>query len=341
MHQPKKDHTVLIALSVLAAVTLLGAAFWLVTRDWSEPRAAPLALPVSWPSAGGEPVRQVPMPTGELAVALPSRTSGHVLCGAIPEQTWASVLGGPVLREVDKNGNCHVVSANVAASATLWADPVAMTGTRPEPVTVAGRQGSVSTFGPPGYGEILTLRLSGSTAKWTRPSLQLIVNRVPEDRGEHDFRGMALSLAGTMIGAITTPGPALPADGESREMTPIPGSGITDAPYPFITWQLCTQLSRALGVPLGRLKPGSFGSCRREEDSKSVTLAYHDESDNEYFPDRVAGRPAKDDSSGNTLEIQLLDDSRQTLEISWLDSTKPEKALADLAEKVVPPLLGR
>ncbi|MCR6484248.1 hypothetical protein M8542_15605 [Amycolatopsis sp. OK19-0408] len=338
---PPKDHTVLIALSVLAVVIVLGgAAAWFLEPGSAEPRAAPLELPAQWPTPGGEPLRPVPMPTGEMAAALPSGTSGQVLCAAVPEQTWASVLGGPVRQEVDKNGQCHVVTATVDASATLWADPVPMRGTAPEPVTVSGRQATVGPFGLNGYGEILTARLSDATEKWTRSSLQLIVNRVPGARDEHDFRSMALSLAGPMIGAITTPGPALPRTGESREMTPVPGSGIVDAPYPFISWQLCTQLAKALGAPLDQLKPGPFGSCARENDGTAVSLTYHSEGE-DYFPDRVAGRPAHDNASGSNVVVQLLDDSRQTLEISWIDATQPRDALRDLAEKVVPPLLGR
>ncbi|WP_460437756.1 hypothetical protein [Amycolatopsis stemonae] len=335
MYPPKKDHTVLIALSVLAAVSLLSTAAWFFTRDSPEP--APRRLPVFWPSPGGEQVRRVPMPTGEMAVALPNRTSGHVLCGAVPEPTWSSVLGGPVLREVDQNGQCHVVSATLDVSATLWSDPVPAPRPAPEPVTVAGRAGTVSPYSS---GAVLTVRLSDSAEQWTRSNLQVTVNQVAGDRAEHDYRGMALSLAGTMVGAITTPGPALPATGENREMTPPPGTGITDAPYPFITWQLCTQLSKALGVPLDQLKPGAFGSCERENDGTTVSLTYNDEGKN-AFPDRLAGRPAHADGAGNTVEIRLLDDSRQILEVSWIDPAKPADALRDLAEKVVPPLLGR
>lgn len=336
MRGMKKDRTVLIAVSLTAVFSLVFGLAWYLNRD-SPKEAPPLELPSHWPSAGGEAVRPVPMPAGEMAVALPGHTSGHVLCAAVPEQTWVSTLSGPVLREVDQNGDCHVVSANLDVSATLWADPVPMNGGQPEPVVVAGHQGTLSDFGM-GYGEILTVRLSDTTEKWTRPSLQIIVHHVPEDRAEHDYRGMALSLAGTMIGAITTPGPALPADEENREMTPTPGSGIADAPYPFITWQLCTQLSRALNVPLDRLKPGPFGSCERDEGGTIVSLTYRDEG-KDYFSDRLAGRPANE--SGSTVEIQLLDDSRQTLEITWFDSTQPRGALRELAEKVVPPLLGR
>jgi hypothetical protein len=335
----QKDRTVLIAVSLTVVFMVAGGLAWWSAHDSPESHAAPPELPSRWPSAGGENVRPVPMPTGEMAVALPSHTVGHVLCGAVPEKTWAGVLGGPVLREVDENGSCHVVSAGLDVSATLWADPVPMNGGAPEPVTVTGHQATISEFGM-GYGEILTVRLSDSTEKWTRPNLQIIVHHVPEDRAVHDYRSMALSLADTMTGAITTPGPALPADGENREMTPTPGSGITDAPYPFITWQLCTQLSRALNVPHDQLKPGAFGSCERKNDSTGVLLAYHDEG-KDYFPGRIAGRPARDDGSGSTVEIQLLDDSRQTLEVTWNDSTKPRDALRELAEKLVPPLLGR
>ena len=345
MQQPRKDHTVLIALSVLAAVTVLaGAAVWFLTPGSPEPRAVPRELPSHWPTVGGETVRQVPMPTGEMAAAMPIHTEGHVLCSAVPEQTWASVLGGPVLREVSENGSCHVVSANLEVSALTWDDTLMRPGTNPEAVVVAGHQATVaaSGSGPAPYAEALvTVRLTGSTAKWARPNLQIRVNKVTGDHDEHDFRGMALSLGGTMVGAITTPGPALPPDGESREMTPIPGSGITYAASPLIAWQLCTQLSRALNIPLDQLKPGfSPGSCRQEDDSRTITLAYHDKSD-EYYPDWLAGRPAREKTRGTTAEIQLLDDSRQSLEITWNDGKQSEKTLHQLVEKVVPPLLGR
>jgi hypothetical protein len=341
--QPKKDHTVLIALSVLVAVMMAGGGAWLLTRDSSEPRSAPLALPSHWPNVDGETVRQVPLPTGEMAAAMPAHTEGHVLCSAVPEQTWASALGGPILREVGKYGACHVVSANVDVTALTWDDTMVQPGANPEPVVVAGRQATVAISGsaPDRHSAaLLTVRLAETKAKWARPNLQLRVNRVIGDRAEHDFRGMALSLGAAMVGAITSPGPALPADGESREMTPIPGSGITDAATPLITWQLCTQLSRALNIPLDQLEPGFFGSCQREEDLKTIRLVYHDEGE-KYFPDRIAGRPAREKTSDTTVEIQLLDDSRQTLEITWIDSTKPDDSLHQLAEKVVPPLLGR
>ncbi|SFW62109.1 hypothetical protein [Amycolatopsis australiensis] len=75
----------LIALSVLAVVSLLTTAAWLLTRD--SPAETPRSLPSRWPTAGGEPIRPVPMPTGGMAAALPPPTRGHVLCTAVPEDT--------------------------------------------------------------------------------------------------------------------------------------------------------------------------------------------------------------------------------------------------------------
>lgn len=329
----------LIAVSLTAVFAVLAGGAWFLSRD--APEEPPRSLPARWPSADGEAVRRVPMPTGEMVAALPPATAGHVLCGAVPEASWASVLGGPVLREATKYGECHVVTADLEVSAGMWSEPP-LTGGDATELEVAGHGATLTrTTTQHPIDAMLTVRLSDSTQDWVKPQLQIRVSAQPGVRTEPDFGGMATALGTAMVAAVATPGPSLPTrDERAHEMTPIPGSGIGDAAYPLITWQLCTQLSRASNTPLDQLRPGLFGSCERKEELKTITLAYHDKSDGS-FPDRLAGRPAREKTPDTTAEIQLLDDSHQTLEITWTDSTKPGNALHDLAEKVVPPLLGR
>jgi hypothetical protein len=338
----KKDRTVLIAVSLTAVFAVLVGVGWYLDRDTPEAAspAAPRALPTRWPSERAELIRPVPMPTGEMAAALPSSAAGQVLCNAVPEQTWASVLGGPVLREATAYGACHVVTADLDVTATTYSEAPDI-GRDPVEVTVAGHPGTMTKTSA---SAALSVPLADTHEDWATPLLQLHITPRPGDRAEHDYTGMARALGTTLVGAITTPGPALPTANEltrSREMTPIPGSGIVDAARPLVTWQLCTQLSRALGVPLDQVKPDFFGSCENIQDGTSIKVEYHSTSTSAFGGRIVAGRPAREPVPRADLEIQLIDHSSQSVEITWIDSTKPDDALADLAEKLIPPLLGR
>jgi hypothetical protein len=292
-----------------------------------------------WPSARAELIRPVPMPTGEMAAALPSFTAGQVLCNAVPEQTWASALGGPVLREATAYGDCHVVTADLDVTAATYSETPDI-GRDPAEVTVAGHRGTMTRTST---SAALSVPLADTHEGWATPLLQLHITRQPGDRAEHDYIGIAQTLGITMVGAITTPGPALPtaeAGRRSREMSPVPGTGIVDAARPLVTWQLCTQLSRALNVPLDQVKPDYFGSCETGQGDTSIKVEYHPLS-TQAFGTRVAGRPAREPVPDVDLEIQLIDGSAQSIEITWIADHRAGRELHDLAEKLVPPLLGR
>jgi hypothetical protein len=337
----KKDRTVLIAVSLTAVFALLVGVSWYLGRDTpaAAPPAAPKTLPAVWPSSGrAELIRPVPMPTGEMAAALPAFTAGQVLCNAVPEQTWASVLGGPVLREATSSGACHVVTADLDVTATTYREAPER-GREPAEITVAGHRGTLTKA--PGNA-VLTVPLADTRENWATPLLQLEVRQQLSDQSEHDYPGLAQSLGTTMVGAITTHGPALPAPDEqrvSREMTPVPGSGIVDAARPLITWQLCTQLSRALNVPLDQVKPDFFGSCENTRGDTTIKVEYHATS-TDPFGDRIAGRPAREPVPGVDLELQLIDDSTQSVEITWIADRTDGDQMHQLAEKLIPPLLG-
>ncbi|WIY05325.1 hypothetical protein QRX60_16305 [Amycolatopsis mongoliensis] len=159
-----KDHTVLLAVSLTAAFMLVGGLGWFLTRD--SPQEAPRALPSVWPTAHGEALRPVPMPTGELAAALPFSSRGHVLCEAVPEQTWSQVLGGPVLREVTA-ASCHVVTPELDVTANT-AEPAPVTGVEPAGVAVAGHQGTMTSSS--GYDATLIVRLADTGEQWRHRS---------------------------------------------------------------------------------------------------------------------------------------------------------------------------
>lgn len=336
MRGMKKDNTVLIAVSLTVVFALAAGLAWWSTRD--SPSDPPRALPSAWPSVGGEVVRPVPMPTGELAAALPPTTAGHVLCGAVPEDTWRRVLGGPVLREV--SGGCHVVTADVEVTAgTYDRPPFGESGSAV--VTVAGHRGTMTTSP---IDAVLTVRLADTAEQWAAPELQLRVANQLGVHAEHDFRSMAEEIGTTMVGAITTPGPALPSESERRhppEMTPVPGTGIADAAYPLIVRQLCTQLARSLSLPLDQVEPTWPGSCRHKTDGAEAGLSYSSDSPTRVFGDRFAGRPADVSEPGGVIEVQLVDGSPQTLTVRLYDFDRTMPGIRELAGKVVPPLLGR
>jgi len=341
MRGMKKDRTVLIAVSLTVVFMLAaGLAWWSAHDSPAEPPGAAPVLPTRWPSANAEPIRPVPMPTGEMAAALPAFTAGQVLCNAVPEQLWVSTLGGPVLREATAYGACHVVTANLDFTATTYSEAPDI-GRDPAEVTVAGHH---ATMTKTSASAVLSVQLAESHEEWATPLLQLHLTPRPGDRAEHDYPGLVQALGTTMVAAITQPGPALPTAGEqhrAREMTPIPGTGIVDAALPLVTWQLCTQLSRASNVPLDQVKPDYFGSCELSQGGTTTKVAYHP-TGTHAFDTRAAGRPARERSPGVDLEIQLIDDSSQNIELTRIADTPPSAAeLHRLAEKVVPPLLGR
>ncbi|WIY05324.1 hypothetical protein QRX60_16300 [Amycolatopsis mongoliensis] len=155
---------------------------------------------------------------------------------------------------------------------------------------------------------------------------------------------MAERLGTVMIGAIATPGPSLPSEAERLhppEMTPITGTGIADAAYPLIMRQLYTQLARALGLSLGEVEPDWPGTGRHQAGGAEVKLSYHPSSLTQHFGDRFAGRPADVSEPGGIIEVQLVDGSAQTLVISVYDLDRTMPGIRRIAEKVVPPLLGR
>lgn len=337
----KKDRTVLIAVSLTAVFSLVFVLAWLLTRD--SPKEAPKALPSAWPTARAEAVRPVPMPTGELAAALPFGSRGQVLCNAVPEETWRRVLGGPVLREVSTS-SCHVVTADLDVTANTW-DRIPNPGVEPAEVTIAGHRGTM-TKSPvsPAFDAMLNVRLADIDEEWAAPELQLRVASQVSGRDERDFRRMAAELGTAMVAAITTPGPSLPSEAERQhppEMTPIAGTGIADAAYPLIMRQLCTQLARALELPLAEVQPDWPGTCKHKTEGAEVELSYNPSSLTRYFGDRFAGRPADVSEPGGVIEVQLVDGSAQTLVVKVYDLDRTMPGIRQIAGKVVPPLLGR
>ncbi|MGK3200900.1 hypothetical protein [Amycolatopsis sp. MEPSY49] len=341
----KKDRTVLIAVSLTAVFMLVGGLAWWSAHDSPEdaPRALPSALPSAWPSANAEAIRPVPMPTGEMAAALPFGARGHVLCNAVPEETWRKVLGGPVLREVS-NSSCHVATADLDVTANTY-DRIPVPGVEPAEVTVAGHQGTISKSPvSPAFDAMLNVRLADTDEAWAAPELQLRIADPARGRTERELRDMAAELGTAMVTAITTPGPPLPSEAERLhppEMTPVPGTGIADAAYPLIMRQLCTQLARGLGLPLDQVEPDWPGTCTHKTDGAEVKLSYSADSTTKSFRTHFAGRPADVSEPDGVIEVQLVDGSAQTLVLRRYDLNRTMAGIRDLAEKVVPPLLGR
>ncbi|EMD27120.1 hypothetical protein B0293_01855 [Amycolatopsis azurea DSM 43854] len=293
-----------------------------------EEGLGPKELPKEWPTANGRPLRPVPMPSGEFLLALPKETTAQVLCQATPEERWKRLMGGDVAREVENGESCHAVGLDswvrITLNRTGVADSIGL-GTRKE-VSIAGHPATVVVGSSPSLVEVKladarVLRLETS---WTR---------VPPRQDQSE--GLLLGLTESVLDGAFAPGPKLPA-ADKRDVIERkavePGAGIVDAPLPEISWKLCTQLERAMGLPAGAAEPYSDGKCTTSSVRVENTAVR-----SELRGDPVAGRPASE-SSGE-LSVLLTDNgSGQGLKFSWSGGTKA--VLRELAEKVVRPLLG-
>ncbi|WP_409494983.1 hypothetical protein [Amycolatopsis sp. cmx-11-12] len=307
----------LFGVGIFVAITLLNE---------DEP-GTEAELPEVWPSKSGEALRPVPMPTGEMVTALTGGTGAQVLCQAIPEQRWEEILGGRTLREA--GGACHAVTVELDVSAQMIpALPEDTSRGVPTRTTVAGKLAVIASDKD---GTSLSVELvEVAPHKGASPVLNVAIRgrvlKVPETESK------AKALAEALIAGSTPPGPKLPKIGEDGEIPlekPAPGP-IKDQPLPVISWLLCGELGRALGVPVDTAKPTFFAAC----ELNGVTADYGELSSTVLPSTSIAGLPAQ--VADGSVIVQLTGDpGGETLKF------KGAGDLTGLAEKMVPPLLGR
>ncbi|WP_410648237.1 hypothetical protein [Amycolatopsis sp. cmx-4-54] len=314
--------------ALISVLLLFGAgivvAITLLNRDDTGSEAK---LPEVWPTKSGQALRPVVMPTGEMVAALTDETGAQVLCQVIPEQRWEEILGGPTLREA--GGACHAVTAKLDVSAQMIAAlPEDTSRGMPTRTTVAGKLAVIATDkdGTSLSVELVEVLPHHGASPVLHVSVRGRTTETPEAEGK------AKALAEALIAGATPPGPKLPKIGEDGEI-PLektePGP-IKDRPLPVISWLLCGELGRALGVPVDNAKPTFFAAC----ELNGVTADYSALSSAVVPTTTIAGLPAQVDGRG--VVVQLTDDpDGQTLKF------KGSGDLPALAEKMVPPLLGR
>ncbi|ONF69677.1 hypothetical protein [Amycolatopsis keratiniphila] len=306
----------LFGVGIVVAITVLN-------RD-DEPKAE---LPATWPSKPGLALRPVAMPTGEMVAALTDETAAQVLCQAIPEQRWEEILGGRTLREAGQS--CHAVTAELDVSTQMApALPEDTSRGLPTKTTVAGKLAVIATDKD---GTTLGVELVEVAPHiGASPVLHISLRGRLVESPETEKKARALAEA--LIAGAMPPGPKLPKTGEDGEIAlekTEPGP-IKDKPLPVISWLLCGELGRALGVPPDNAKPNFFAAC----ELNGVTADYSELSTAVAPTTTIAGRPAQVDGRG--VFVQLTDDpAGQTLKF------KGTGDLVALAEKMVPPLLGR
>ncbi|MFI5561417.1 hypothetical protein ACIA2T_19235 [Amycolatopsis japonica] len=306
----------LFGVGIVVAITVL--------NQNDEPEAE---LPTTWPSRSGQELRPVTMPTGEMVAALTDETAAQVLCQAIPEQRWEEILGGRTLREAGQS--CHAVTAQLDVSVQMApALPDDTSRGLPTRTTVAGKLAVIATDkdGTSLSVELVEVAPHNGASPVLHISLRGRIVEAPETEKK------ARALAEALIAGAMPPGPKLPKIGEDGEV-PLektePGP-IKDKPLPVISWLLCGELGRALGVPADTAKPTFFAGC----ELNGVTADYSELSTAVAPTTTVAGLPTQVDGRG--VVVQLTDDpAGQTLKF------KGTGDLVALAEKMVPPLLGR
>ncbi len=284
-------------------------------------------LPDVWPEKPENALRPVTMPTGEMMVALPGSTAAQVLCQAIPEQRWEEILGGRTLREATTA--CHAVTAELDVSAQMILElPKDTTRGMPTKTSVAGKLASIASDDE---GTALSVELAEVDPHHGADPVLRVSIRTRAAKGlktEEKARALAEALiAGTM-----PPGPALPKIGEDGviPLQKIEPGPIKDQPLPVISWLLCAELGRALGVPTDKAVPQFFAAC----EVNGVTADYSELSSAVRPTTTIAGLPAQVDQK--SVVIQLTDDADgETLKF------KGTGELQALAEKAIPTLVGR
>lgn len=327
-----KTSTVLVIVVgvLLSFASIATATGYLWSRDARDRPAAAPTLPAVWPSKGGQALRAVPIPSGEMLVALPPETGPQVLCQALSEQRWAALLGTRPLREV-AHGACHAVTG--AIDVTLRLDTVAVALQDPETVDIAGHAGEVE-FLRPKVNARLQVRLSAAApGPQVRPFLRVEVSRTDSAGATAGPAPdeLAGSLASEVVRAAMAPGPGLPAQGAAQSIAlrrDAPVHGIADSPWPVISWQLCTALLRELG---GTAKARFDGRCA----VRGVEATYTDDVSPRVYPDTLAGRPAL--ITDTLIAVKLTDDSAQEVSFSGGNGGR---ALRTLAGSVLPSLLA-
>ena len=307
--------------------------------DTYEEGLGPKELPKPWPTANGRPLRPVPMPSGELLMALPRETTAQVLCQAVPAERWIQLMGGEVAREVENGESCHAVGLDdwvrISLNRTSVADLTKL-GTRKN-LTIAGRPATLILGSSPSFVEVQLADADRRPPTGGFFRIETSWTRVPRQDDQSESR--LLGLAEATLAVSFGPEPKLPAVGELDALerkTVEPGKGIIDAPLPEIAWKLCTQLGRALGLPAEATEPRNDGKCMVDTAKGSLRVE-NDALISEHRDPPVAGRPAKE--SQGELSVLLTDnDSKQGLRFQWSGGSKTD--LRELAEKVVPPLLG-
>ena len=307
----------LLGVGTVVAITLLN-------RDGESTGAE---LPEVWPSTTGKALRPVPMPTGEMVAALPGATGSQVLCQVIPEQRWEEILGGRTLREA--GGACHAVTAELDVSAQMiLALPKDTSRGLPTRTTVAGKTAVVAT--DKGGTSLSVELVEVDPHHGASPVLNVSVRGRVLNPAETEPKAKALAEA--LIAGAMPPGPKLPKIGEDGEIPwekTEPGP-IADRPLPVISWLLCAELGRALGVPVDGAKPTFFAAC----ELNGVTADYSELSSKVNQTTSIAGLPAQ--VSEGVVIVQLTaDPDGETLKF------KGSGDLSAIAEKAVPPLLGR
>jgi hypothetical protein len=313
--------------ALTSVLLLFGVGIFVAISVLNEDDKPEATLPEIWPSKSGNPLRPVAMPTGEMVAALTGETGAQVLCQAIPEQRWEEILGGRTLREVSTA--CHAVTAELDVSAQMIpALPDDTSRGVPTKTSVAGKTAVVATDKD---GTSLSVELV-EVAPHNGASPVLNVSVRAGVAGSPETANKATALAEALIAGAMPPGPKLPKTGEDGEipMQAIEPGPIKDKPLPVISWLLCGELARALGVPADNAKPTFFAAC----ELNGVTADYSELSTTVNPTTAIAGLPAQ--VSDKTVVLQLTaDPAGETLKF------KGTGDLCALAEKMVPPLLGR
>ncbi|WP_215546563.1 hypothetical protein [Amycolatopsis sp. CA-230715] len=268
---------------IVVLVLGTGVAVWALlpgdpTSRQADPDPDRIPLTAAWPTPGGKTVKPLPMPTGEMVVALPISVRNDVFCGAVDDGRLTALIGGPVLREVKHIGehplSCHIAAPgrDIEISAETAADLIP---DRRVTVQVSGREGLLHRS--LGSTELKVPFLAPRSPAAQRKDSEIApILRVYQRSGSDED---AIALASAVLETTTKPGPLLPAVGSHgtippERTEPTPGFGVVGSALPQLARQLCTILADEAHLDLATAEAKMNGSCSIRNGESEVSADF-------------------------------------------------------------------
>lgn len=347
---PRRTARIWLFVSVIVVLVLgSGVAVWVLlpgdpTTRQADPDPDRIPLPAVWPTAGSKTVKPLPMPTGEMVVALPNSVRNDVLCGAVDDARLTALIGGPVLREIKYIGerpfSCHIAAPgrDIEISAVTSAD---MVTDRRVPVQVSGRQGLLNRSLGSTELRVPFLAAGSPESQQLDPQITPVLEIRQRSGSDED----ATALASAMLETTTKPGPPLPSIGADGMISPVrteptPGFGVIGSAWPQLARQLCTILADEAHLDVASAEAKMNGSCSVKSGELELEAEFTEIFiGSTLFDEKIGDTPVSRES--DAIVVRLESKPYQAVRVSAGFHHPPGFDYKSFTERVVAKLVGK